>query len=157
MHPWLSWIRWLNPIFYSIEALLANELDGLTFDCVPRQLAPLGPGYTGGPAGCAITGAQPGTTFVTGSAYLETALDFSKSHVWRNFGILMAWWIFYVVMGCLAIESVPAAGSAKSVTLYKSGSDPFERTNNDEDAKVGTESSDTSIDIGGGSNTYVHI
>jgi len=119
MHPWLSWIRWLNPIYYSIEAVLSNELEGILFQCVPRQLAPFGPGYAGGPAGCAITGAEPGTTFVTGTAYLESALGFSTSHIWRNFGIVVAWWIAYVVLGCIAIENVPAAGSGKGVTLFK--------------------------------------
>lgn len=103
---------------------MANELDGLTFGCVPRQLAPFGPEYAGGPAGCAITGAIPGETYVTGSAYLDSALEFSKAHVWRNFGIVMAWWIFYVVMGCLAIDNIPAAGAAKGITLYKRGTVP---------------------------------
>lgn len=103
---------------------MANELDGLTFDCVPRQLAPFGPEYAGGPAGCAITGANPGNTYVTGSAYLDSALEFSKAHVWRNFGIVMAWWIFYVVMGCFAIENIPAAGASKGNTLFKRGTVP---------------------------------
>lgn len=127
MHPWLSWIRWLNPIYYSIEAVLSNELQGLIFECVPRQLAPFGPEYAGGPAGCAITGAAPGTTFVTGEAYLDAALQFSASHVWRNFGIVMAWWVAYVILGCVAIERIPAAGSGKGVTLYKTGSVPSNR------------------------------
>lgn len=127
MHPWLSWIRWLNPIYYSIEAVLSNELQGLIFECVPRQLAPFGPEYAGGPAGCAITGAAPGTTFVTGEAYLDAALQFSASHIWRNFGIVMAWWVACVVLGCVAIERIPAAGSGKGVTLYKTGSVPSDR------------------------------
>lgn len=121
MHPWLSWIRWLNPIYYSVEAVLSNELEGLVFECVPRQLAPFGPGYIGAPAGCAIKGAERGATFVTGNAYLESALGFSTSHIWRNFGIVMAWWTVYVVLGCIAIENVPAAGSGRGVTLYKIG------------------------------------
>lgn len=100
---------------------MANELDGLTFECVPRQLAPYGPSYQGTPATCAIPGAADGTTFVTGAAYLDVALQFSKTHVWRNFGIILAWWATYIVLGCLAIESIPAAGSTKGVTLYKTG------------------------------------
>jgi ABC-type multidrug transport system permease subunit len=124
MHPWLSWIRWLNPLYYLVEADLANELDGLTFACAPPQLAPYGEGYEGGPQACAITGAGPGSTFVTGSAYLDSALGFSKSHVWRNWGIVLAWWAFYILLGCLAVESIPAAGASKGVLLYKRGSGP---------------------------------
>jgi ATP-binding cassette subfamily G (WHITE) protein 2 (SNQ2) len=100
---------------------MANELDGIDFQCAPPQLAPYGPNYTG-PAGCAITGGLPGATSIAGSDYLDAALQFSKSHVWRNWGIVMAWWIAYVALGCLAIESIPAAGSTKGVTVYKSGS-----------------------------------
>lgn len=119
MHPWLSWIRWINPLFYMVEADLANELDGLTFACAPPQLAPYGSGYQGGPASCAITGAAPGETSVSGANYLDAALDFHKAHVWRNWGIVMAWWVTYIILGCIAIESIPAAGMTKGVTLFK--------------------------------------
>jgi len=149
MHPWLSWIRWLNPIYYSVEAVLSNELEGIVFLCVPRQLAPFGPGYAGGPAGCAITGAEPGTNFVTGTAYLESALGFSTSHIWRNFGIVMAWWIAYVVLGCVAIENVPAAGSGKGVTLYKIGSE-FESEDFQEKPSIGNQ---TTADLSSSAGT----
>lgn len=124
MHPWLSWIRWLNPLYYLVEANLANELDGLTFACAPPQLAPYGPAYEGAPQACAITGAARDTTLVTGSAYLDMALGFSKSHVWRNWGIVMGWWACYILLGCLAVESIPVAGASKGVLLYKRGAQP---------------------------------
>jgi hypothetical protein len=25
MHPWFSWIRWLNPVYYAFESLLTSE------------------------------------------------------------------------------------------------------------------------------------
>lgn len=40
MHPWLSWIRWINPFYYSLEALTASEIYGLELACVPPLLAP---------------------------------------------------------------------------------------------------------------------
>ena len=42
MHPWFSWIRWVDPVQYSFEALMANEFDGLDVRCVPPFLAPAG-------------------------------------------------------------------------------------------------------------------
>jgi ABC-type multidrug transport system permease subunit len=33
--PWFSWIRWINPIFYTFEALIANEFHGRRFECSP--------------------------------------------------------------------------------------------------------------------------
>ncbi|WVF72570.1 hypothetical protein IAT40_007387 [Kwoniella sp. CBS 6097] len=124
MHPWFAWIRWIDPVYYSFEALAINEFDGLELQCVPPQLAPYGEGYTGGgnnPAACAIPGAQPGSQTLRGEAWASAALDFSKSHVWRNFGIVVALWLFFLACAAFAIERLPAAGSNKAVLLYKRG------------------------------------
>ena len=91
MKPWFAWIRWINPIYYAVEALAANELYGLQVECIPPQLAPYGSAeYAAGPAACAIAGAQPGETTLSGTAWMQTALSFYKEHVWRNFGIIIA-------------------------------------------------------------------
>jgi hypothetical protein len=65
----------------------------------------------------------PGVASVTGDAYLDAALRFSKSHVWRNLGIIIAWWVAYLAAGCFFMENLPMAGSTKGVTLYKPGKD----------------------------------
>ena len=121
MHPWFSWIRWLNPVYYSFEALMANELTGLELECIQPQLAPYGQGYTGVSQGCAITGAQPGSTMLSGTAWVNQALRFFHSHIWRNFGIVVAIWIFFLAMCMVTIERLPAAGSNKAILLYKRG------------------------------------
>ena len=121
MHPWFSWIRWLNPVYYSFEALMANELTGLELECIQPQLVPYGQGYTGVSQGCAITGAQPGSTMLSGTAWVNQALKFFHSHIWRNFGIVVAIWIFFLAMCMVTIERLPAAGSNKAILLYKRG------------------------------------
>jgi hypothetical protein len=118
MKPWFSWIRWINPIYYAFEALFINELDGLAVDCAPPQLFPPAPG---GPQGCAIAGAEPGATELMGQAWGNQALEFYKSHVWRNFGIIIALWLFCLAICVVVIERLPAAGSNKAVLLYKRG------------------------------------
>lgn len=118
MKPWFSWIRWINPIYYSFEALFINELDGLAVQCAPPQLFPL---QGGGPQGCAITGAEPGATELMGQAWGNQALEFYKVHVWRNFGIVIALWLFCLALCVIVIERLPAAGSNKAVLLYKRG------------------------------------
>ena len=35
MHPWFSWLRWINPVQYGFEALVANEFTGLAIQCEP--------------------------------------------------------------------------------------------------------------------------
>ncbi|ORY27081.1 ABC transporter [Naematelia encephala] len=121
MHPWFSWIRWIDPVYYSFEALMSNELAGLTLACVQPQLAPYGQGYSGVSQGCAIAGAEPGATTLSGTAYLNEALRFHHSHVWRNFGIVVAVWVFFLALCMIQIERLPAAGSNRAVLLYKRG------------------------------------
>ncbi|KAF2090833.1 putative Brefeldin A resistance protein [Saccharata proteae CBS 121410] len=98
MHPWFVWIFWIDPLAYGFEALMGNEFHGKVIDCVSNNLIPnFGPEYTDtAHQACAgVQGALPGATSVDGDTYLAT-LSYSHSHVWRNFGILWAWWALYV-------------------------------------------------------------
>ncbi|KAM0207312.1 hypothetical protein ACHAQD_012104 [Fusarium lateritium] len=98
MHPWFSWIFWINPMAYAFDALLSNEFHGKTIPCVGPYLMPNGPGYTegqGGQACAGVGGALPRATSVTGEQYLSH-MSFGKSHIWRNFGIICAWWVLFV-------------------------------------------------------------
>ncbi|KAF2017942.1 ABC-transporter [Aaosphaeria arxii CBS 175.79] len=98
MHPWFVWIFWINPMAYGFEALLGNEFHGQEIPCVGPYLVPNGPGYgpdEGSQACTGVGGARVGATSVTGDDYLAH-MSFSHSHIWRNFGIICAWWVFYV-------------------------------------------------------------
>ncbi|RBR24283.1 uncharacterized protein FIESC28_02773 [Fusarium coffeatum] len=98
MHPWFGWIFWINPMAYAFDALLSNEFHGQTIPCVGPYLVPNGPGYMegqGGQACAGVGGALPGATSVTGEQYLSH-MSFAKSHIWRNFGIICAWWVLFV-------------------------------------------------------------
>ncbi|KAJ5751441.1 ABC-2 type transporter-domain-containing protein [Penicillium nucicola] len=97
MHPWLGWIFWINPMAYAFEAILANEFKDANINCASSNLIPSGPGYSNhNHQSCAgIGGATQGEIFLTGESYLKS-LSYSTSHVWRDFGILWAWWILFV-------------------------------------------------------------
>jgi ATP-binding cassette subfamily G (WHITE) protein 2 (SNQ2) len=95
MKPWLSFLRFVDPLQYAIEAMMGNELGGRSFPCEGPNLIPNGPGYNGGPASCAGVRGSVGTS-VNGTDYLR-ALSFSPSHVWRNFGVIWAFWALFVV------------------------------------------------------------
>lgn len=84
---WFGWIRYINPIFYTFEALLVNELHGQDFDC--SVLVPAYPGVGSQNFVCGTPGAVVGQNFVNGDRYLESAYQYSFSHLWRNFAILM--------------------------------------------------------------------
>ncbi|KAJ5351965.1 hypothetical protein N7452_000939 [Penicillium brevicompactum] len=101
MHPWFVWFFWIDPMAYAFEALLANEFHDQVIPCVGPFLVPNGEGYspeTGGGQACTgVRGAPPGATSVTGDQYLAS-MSFSHSNLWRNFGILCAWYVFFVAM-----------------------------------------------------------
>ncbi|TGO45117.1 hypothetical protein BCON_0421g00040 [Botryotinia convoluta] len=98
MHPWFVWIYWINPMAYGFESLLGNEFHGQQLDCVGPYLIPNGPGYASGEGGqscIGVGGAVTGATSVTGDEYIAS-MSFSHSHLWRNFGIVCAWWVLFV-------------------------------------------------------------
>lgn len=99
MHPWFVWLYWINPLAYGFEAIMANEFAGQVIPCVGTHLAPSGPRYTDAryQSCTGVLGAQPGETFVTGEAYLHS-LSYSRTHIWRNLGIVWAWWAFFVAV-----------------------------------------------------------
>ncbi|KAI8933384.1 hypothetical protein NX059_009999 [Plenodomus lindquistii] len=100
MHPWFVWIYWINPLSYGFESLMANEFHGQIIPCAGFNLVPnFLPEYVGSDsAACTgVRGAAPGANFVNGDDYLKS-LSYSNDHVWRNVGILFAWWIFFVAL-----------------------------------------------------------
>ncbi|KAF2813847.1 ABC transporter [Mytilinidion resinicola] len=98
MHPWFVWIYWIDPLSYGFEALMSNEFKGQTIPCVYSNLIPnyLPQYQDSAHQACAgIGGAHPGATEVSGEDYLAS-LSYSPSHIWRNVGILFAWWVLFV-------------------------------------------------------------
>ena len=80
MHPWFSWIRWINPIFYAFEILVANEFHGREFDCssfVPSYLPLQGNSFI-----CNAVGAIPGQRTVSGDDFIAMQYEYYYSHVW---------------------------------------------------------------------------
>ncbi|RDW59497.1 ABC transporter-2 [Coleophoma cylindrospora] len=99
MHPWFVWIFWIDPLAYGFEAIISNEFHDTIIPCVGTNLVPNGATYasSANQACAGVGGALPGATFVTGDQYLAS-LSYSHSHVWRNFGILIAWWVLFVAV-----------------------------------------------------------
>lgn len=108
MHPWFVWIYWINPLAYGFQALLANEFHHKVIPCVAQNLVPFDPTgqFYNDPAhqSCAgVGGAIQGSGHVTinGDDYLSS-LSYSHDNVWRNFGILWAWWALFVAITVIA-------------------------------------------------------
>ena len=95
---------------YAFNALLSNEFHGKIIPCVANNLIPNGPGYGDlAHQSCAgVGGAIQGETIVHGDNYLAS-LSYNHDHLWRNFGIIWAWWALYVAITIYATTKWRAA------------------------------------------------
>ncbi|KAI8963365.1 ABC-2 type transporter-domain-containing protein [Daldinia sp. FL1419] len=125
MHPWFSWLRWINWLQYGFECLMANEFYNLQLDCVPPFLVPYGvEGAEPEHQSCTLTGSDPDQTVVLGSRYIEASFSYSRNHLWRNFGFMWAFFIFFLAISMIGMERMkPNAGGA-AVTVFKRGQVP---------------------------------
>lgn len=122
MHPWFSWIRWINPIFYAFEILVANEFHGHDFACssfLPAYTPQVGDAFI-----CSTVGAVAGETTVSGDAYIDVNYGYTYSHVWRNFGILIAFLFAFMFIYFVAAELNSSTSSTAETLVYKRGRVP---------------------------------
>ncbi|VDC04768.1 unnamed protein product [Peniophora sp. CBMAI 1063] len=125
MHGWARWINWIDPIAYAFEALMVNEFDGRTFPCV--TYVPTGPGYTDRASQiCAVVGGVAGASSVEGRVYVNQSYQYFKGHLWRNFGILLGFTVFFCAVYLLAVEFVTSAKSKGEVLVFRRGHTPAE-------------------------------
>lgn len=80
MGAWFGWIRWINPIFYAFEVLIANEFHGREFSCA--SFVPAYPDLAGDTFICLQKGAVAGQRYVNGEDYINVAYGYYYSHVW---------------------------------------------------------------------------
>jgi ABC-type multidrug transport system ATPase subunit/ABC-type multidrug transport system permease subunit len=124
MHPWFSWLRWINWIQYGFECLMANEFTGLDLRCEPPYLVPQGPDAAPQYQSCALKGSVEGSTTVEGARYIQEAFTYSRSHLWRNFGFLWAFFIFFVFLTALGMEMMKPNAGGGAITVFKRGQVP---------------------------------
>ncbi|UZJ55591.1 hypothetical protein CBS101457_004911 [Exobasidium rhododendri] len=122
MHRWLYWISYINPVFYAFEALMINEFKRTTFTCSGAQILPSGTGYPTGLGAnqvCTVAGSTPGSDIIPGINYLTASFGYEESHLFRNFGILLAFLIGLVLITCVVIELQDQGAFASAMTVKK--------------------------------------
>lgn len=122
MHPWFSWIRWINPIYYAFEILVANEFHGRRFECA--SFIPPYPDLSGTTFVCGTTGAVPGELTVSGDAFIQENYEYYYSNVWRNFGILIAFLVGFMLMYFVAVELNSTTSSTAESLVFQKGHVP---------------------------------
>jgi ATP-binding cassette subfamily G (WHITE) protein 2 (SNQ2) len=88
-------------------------------ECAPSQLVPQGFGADPAYQGCALAGAQVNAHEVVGSAYLQTQYNYSRSHLWRNFGVVIAFIVLYLLTTCAANETFSFVGGGGGALIFK--------------------------------------
>lgn len=124
MRPWFKWLIWINPVQYCFEALMTNEFYNMNIQCEPPYLVPQGPDATPQHQSCLIQGSKPGSTVVRGADYIETEYTYTRAHLWRNFGILIAWLVLFVALTMPGTELQRPNKGGSSVTIFKRGEAP---------------------------------
>lgn len=119
---WFGWLYWINPIAYSFEAVITNEFSERVMQCAPDQLVPRGPNVQPGFQGCSLPGAAINSVQVTGSDYLQTQLDYSRSNLWRNFGVVIAFGVLYILVTVAATELFSFTSSGGGALIFKKSS-----------------------------------
>ena len=117
--PWFGWLFYVNPISFAYEGVMTNEFTGRIMQCSPAQLVPRGPGVDPRYQGCALSGSQPGSTVVPGSAYLWQSFHFTREHLWRDWGIVVAFTASYIITTILAAELLSFVGGGGGALVFK--------------------------------------
>ncbi|CAH0014693.1 unnamed protein product [Clonostachys rhizophaga] len=122
---WCFWLTYIDPLAYAFESLLVNEFHGRRFDC--KTFTPSGSNYmnaTGAARVCSSVGAQPGDDFVDGDIYAYSQYEYQWNHRWRNFGIMIAFMLFFLATHLISAELVSEKKSKGEVLVYRRGYKP---------------------------------
>ncbi|EAU33615.1 hypothetical protein ATEG_05854 [Aspergillus terreus NIH2624] len=158
MRPWLKWLIWINPVQYAFEGVMSNEFYNLDIQCEQQSIVPQGPNAVPGHQTCALQGSKPDQLVVQGASYIKAAYTYSRSHLWRNFGIILGWLIFFIAMTMIGMEIQKPNKGGSSVTIFKRGQAPkavekaIEKQKTPEDEEMGKKENSSSADYEGSSN-----
>lgn len=88
------------------------------------SLVPSYPNLSGDTFICPVAGAVAGQVNVSGDAYVEASFQYSYSQIWRNLGIVIAFWIFFLATYLIATELNSSTSSAAEVLVFRRGHIP---------------------------------
>jgi ATP-binding cassette, subfamily G (WHITE), member 2, SNQ2 len=116
---WFGWLYYINPIAYAYEGVLTSEFHGRTMQCSESNLVPRGPGAVTGFQGCSLRGATLGSTQVRGDAYFQESFGYQRSHLWRNFGVIIAFTVLYILVTAAAAETFSFTNGGGGALAFK--------------------------------------
>ncbi|KAG9100824.1 hypothetical protein FRC06_003645 [Ceratobasidium sp. 370] len=125
MKRWLFWIWYINPVNYGFAAMMENEFYRISMSCDGSYIIPhnvgtmtkypttLGPNQV-----CTLLGASPGQSMVSGDAYIGASFEYKKSQLWRNLGIVILYWVAFIILQIMAMEKFQHGANARAITIF---------------------------------------
>ena len=106
---------------YLFEAILANEFTGRTMKCAGSMIVPRGEGYDNFPQyqGCVIASGTPGNLNISGDEFIEAQYSYTRSHLWRNFGVVIAWTALYIIVTIVATETISFVAPGSVILRFR--------------------------------------
>ncbi|KAG8706846.1 hypothetical protein FRC11_007915 [Ceratobasidium sp. 423] len=105
--------------------MMENEFYRIGLQCVGSYIIPRNAGnitkyptVLGLNQACTLLGASPGESLVTGDAYMWASFEYRQKDIWRNFGILVLFWVGFVVLQIFTMEKFQHGATARAITIY---------------------------------------
>jgi ATP-binding cassette subfamily G (WHITE) protein 2 (SNQ2) len=122
MPRWLFWIYYIDPLNYGFASLMINEFKRVNLLCSEPYLIPYGSSYDNVALGnkvCTLAGSQTGQAYVDGRNYIGTAFQMRPGQLWRNFGIMLAFFVFFQALQMYLVEHTSQGTHASDITVFK--------------------------------------
>jgi len=124
---WCRWMNYLDPLAYAFEALMVNEFHERHYRCTEYVPSSQVSGYEN--VGnlnhvCSAVGAVAGSSYVNGDAYINASFQYFHAHKWRNFGVILAFTLFFLLTYIIAAELVSEKKSKGEVLVFRRGYKP---------------------------------
>ncbi|KAK8096860.1 ABC-2 type transporter [Apiospora kogelbergensis] len=117
---WIRWLFYVNALGLAFSSMMANEFKDSQLTCSGTQLIPSGPGYDNiENQVCTLAGSQAGTEQVSGAAYITQGFSYAPSDLWRNFGIIMALIVFFLIMNVVLGEFVKYGMGGNTAKIFQ--------------------------------------
>ncbi|KAF2096243.1 hypothetical protein NA57DRAFT_67762 [Rhizodiscina lignyota] len=116
---WLRWIFYINALGLGFSAMMMNEFRHLDLRCTAESLIPSGPGYNDiNHQVCTLAGSESGNPLVSGTRYIETNFTYNPKDLWRNWGIILALIVGFLIANAFLGEYVKWGAGGKTVTFF---------------------------------------
>ncbi|RDL32404.1 uncharacterized protein BP5553_08860 [Venustampulla echinocandica] len=94
---WFRWINYLNPVAFGFEALKINEFTQTR----------------------SSVGSVPGSSSINGDRFIKSSHRYYHANKWRNFGVIITFMIFFMLVYLLATEWISANKSRGEVLVFR--------------------------------------